>query len=265
MKWQRVVKAILPIAVGVIFLTGCRHAIPKRAVSHLPDGRRRPVLEAPRREGIRLDGDLSDWEGIAFVEVTPATGVFDLESKPTDDPDDLRYRFALCHDDRALYVAVEVHDDALQLDTTKTGEIHARAWQDDAVEVFIDGNHNRAADARIKTGVEYAFGGEFSLTAGNAATSNCTGWPDSFGKPDYWQGAAAVERCPDGSVILRYEYRLTWRVMGGKVRPGDTIGFTIGVQDDDNGGIRDHALYWLGLTPHCWKDENGWGDVYLAP
>jgi len=64
---------------------------------------------------------------------------------------------------------------------------------------------------------------------------------------------------------LRYEFRLTWKVMGGKIRPGDTIGFTIGAQDDDNGDGRDHGLYWSAIAPHCWKDENGWGDVYLQP
>ena len=253
------------LAVALI-LTGCRRTAPPPVpLSHFPDGRPRPVLRAVRREGIRLDGDLTDWQGIAFVPVTPATGVFDRESGSTDDPADLRYRFAVCHDDDALYVAVEVHDDALRVDDTAPGETHARVWQDDGVEVFLDGNHNRAPNARVKTGAEYAWGGEFSLGANGSATSNCTGWPDSFGKPGYWQGAARIERRPGGGVVLRYEYRLTWRVMGGRVRPGDVIGFTIGVQDDDNGGVRDHALYWVGVTPHCWKDENGWGDLYLDP
>ncbi len=225
----------------------------------------RPRLTAPRCEAIVLDGDLSDWSGIAFTQVTPQNGVFDLESSPTESAQDLSYRFAVCHDGAALYVAVEVADDRLQFDSTAEGETHARAWEDDAVEVFIDGNHNRAPHARVKDGSEYAFGGEFSLVNNGAATSNCTAWPDTFGKPDHWQGATSRARTADGAHLLRYEYRLTWHVMGGAVRPGDTIGFTIGIQDDDDGGGRDHALYWTGITPHCWKDENGWGDVRLAP
>ncbi|NLE54144.1 MAG: hypothetical protein GX617_04325, partial [Lentisphaerae bacterium] len=47
--------------------------------------------------------------------------------------------------------------------------------------------------------------------------------------------------------------------------PGSRIGFTIGVQDDDDGGNRDHALYWQGFSPSCWKDENGWGEVFIKP
>jgi hypothetical protein len=228
------------------------------------NGKPRPRIIAVRR-AISLDGCLEDWKGLTFFTMTPATGVFDAESSETDDARDLSYRFAVCHDDEALYVAVEVTDDVLKLDSTRPGETHAKAWMDDAVEVFLDGNHNRAPDARVKSGAEYKYGGEFSLVANGAATSNCSGWPDAFGKPDLWQGATTIVERPDRSILLRYEYRLTWKVMGDVPRPGKTIGFTIGVQDDDDGGRRDHALYWVGISPSCWKDENGWGDVYLQP
>lgn len=242
-------------------LAGCT-AVPV-SDTPFPDGRPRPRLVAERRT-ITLDGKLDDWRGARFYTVTPRTGVFDLESSTTRDPADLSYRFAVCHDDAALYVAVEVTDDVLKLDDTASGETHAKAWWDDAVEVFLDGNHNRASHARLKDGSEYAYGGEFSLVANGAATSNCTAWPDSFGKPEFWQGRTSIEPRPSG-VTLRYEYRLTWAVMGGQVRPGGTLGFTLGVQDDDDGGDRDHALYVVGFTPHCWMDENGWADLYLQP
>ena len=247
-----------------LLLGGCASVLHDPAAGRLPDGRPRPTLVAERR-AIVLDGKLDDWRGARFVTVTPENGVFDLESGVTKDAADVSYRFAVCHDGEALYVAVETTDDVLRQDDTRAGETHAMAWQDDAVEVFLDGNRNRAPHARSKDRAEYPFGGEFSLVANGAATSNCTAWPDTFGKADHWQGATSCEHLPDGSWKLRYEYRLTWKVMGGEVRPGDRIGFTIGIQDDYDGGKRDHALYWLGLTPHCWKDEAGWGDVYLKP
>jgi hypothetical protein len=224
-----------------------------------------PPLTAPRHE-IVLDGKLDDWTGVPFVEVTPKTGVFDDESSRTRSTKDLSYRFAVCHDGEAMYVAVEVTDDRRQVDTTEPGETSARAWNDDAVEVFIDGNHNRARNARDPEREEYSFGGEFSLVNNGAATSHCTAWPGSFGKADHWQGAVSHDELPErAGVLLRYEYRLTWRVMGGQVGPGDTIGFTIAVQDDDDGGDRDHSLYWKGISPHCWQNEAGWGEVTLAP
>jgi hypothetical protein len=50
--------------------------------------------------------------------------------------------------------------------------------------------------------------------------SNYSGFPNSFGKPDHWQGATNWAAIQQGEKTLRYEYRLTWKVMGGKVRPG---------------------------------------------
>jgi len=224
-----------------------------------------PALLAPYHKPIVLDGDLADWKDVPFVPVTPQTSVFDLEAPPTAAADDLSFRFALCHDNEALYVAVEVTDDAIHADSTKPGDTNAPAWEDDAIEVFIDGNHNHAPDARAKDGSELAFGGEFSLVINGAAMSGFSGFPNSFGKADHWQGATNWAALQKGEKTLRYEYRLAWNVMGGKVRPGDTIGFTVAAQDDDDGGRRDHSFYWKGISPHCWRDESGWGDVYLQP
>jgi hypothetical protein len=219
-----------------------------------------PLLIAPFREKLILDADFSDWNGIPFVSVTPQNGVFDGEASKTTDATDLSFRFAVCHDSKALYVAVEVTDDIIVTDSTNPKGIHEPAWDDDAMEIFIDGNFNRASNSRIATGEELKFGGEFSLIANGGATSQFSGYPRTYGKKKYWQGA--VKRVDNHTV--RYEYRLTWRVMGGKVKSGDTIGFTLAAQDDDDGGRRDHSLYWKARNLHGWQDEAGWGAVYLA-
>lgn len=219
-----------------------------------------PLLIAPHREGVVLDGDFSDWKEALFTSVTPATGTFDAEASSTLDAHDLSFRFALCHDKNALYVAVEVTDDVIVADSTNPQGNQEPAWDDDAIELFIDGNFNRAPNARIESGEELRFGGEFSLIANGAATSQFSGFPRTFGKAKFWQGV--VKRVDSHTV--RYEYRLTWRVMGGKVRPGDTIGLTLAAQDDDDGAGRDHSLYWKAFSPHGWQNEAGWGAVYLA-
>jgi hypothetical protein len=244
-------------------LACCVLAIPLlSATAQTPN--RNPRAVAPYHAAISLDGDLADWKGVPFIEVKRRNGIFDLESPPAFTDDDLSFRFALCHDNEALYVAVEVTDDAAQADSSQPGQTNAPAWDDDAIEVFIDGNHNRARNARTENGSEQAFGGEFSLVANGAAMSGFSGFPNTFGKRDFWQGATNWAAVQSGEKTLRYEYRLTWKVMGGKVRPGDTIGFTIAAQDDDGKG-RDHSFYWAGRSPHCWRDERGWGSVYLQP
>jgi len=234
----------------------------------LPDGTPRPRLVAPHREGIVLDGDLSDWAAVPFVEVAPSSGRFDPNASKDPvarSPADLSFRFAVCHDDEALYVAVEVTDDAVRADSCRAEQIDAPAWDDDAVEVFVDGNHNRAPDSRVAGGAELAWGGEFSLVVNGAAMSDYSGFPKTFGRAGCWSGATNWPAPRDGAAPARYEFRLCWKMMGGKVRPGATIGFNLSVQDDDNGGRRDHALYWTGNPPRLFSDERGFGDLYLQP
>jgi hypothetical protein len=236
--------------------------IPATAIAVTEPEHPAPLLAKPHTP-IRLDGDLADWRDVPFTEVTPQNGVFDAESPSTDDPANLSYRFAVCHDDEALYVAVEVTDDKIVADDCKPDDVHAPAWMDDAVEVFIDGNHNRAEDARPADGAEQIFGGEFSQVINGAATSRFSGYPRTFGQPEFWQGVTNWKAVQAGEKKLRYEFRILWRAMGGKVRPGDTIGFNIALQDDDDGGKREHSLYWRGISPHCWKNEGGWGEILM--
>ncbi|MBT7303851.1 MAG: hypothetical protein HN849_30245, partial [Victivallales bacterium] len=109
-----------------LLLGGCAGVLHDPAAGRLPDGRPRPTLVAERR-AIVLDGKLDDWQGAKFVTVTPENGVFDLESGVTKDAADVSYRFAVCHDGEALYVAVETTDDVLRQDDTRAGETHAMA------------------------------------------------------------------------------------------------------------------------------------------
>ena len=64
---------------------------------------------------------------------------------------------------------------------------------------------------------------------------------------------------------MRYEFRLTWSMMGGSVRPGERIGFNISAQDDDDGGRREHALYFVGNPLQPFRDERFFADLYLVP
>jgi hypothetical protein len=257
--------AAIALALGGAMLSGCAASRRPEACSPLPDGSPRPVLVAPYRAGIVLDGDLADWEGIPFTSVTPATGIFDPGAARTDSPADLSFRFAVCHDDEALYVAVEVTDDIICVDSCLAGSTSCPAWSADAIEVFIDGNHSHAANSRLKDGSELAFGGEFALVANGAASSDYSGYPRTFGRRDTWQGATNWKAVLKGEKLVRYEFRITWNMMGGKVRSGDTIGFNISAQDSDGGGVRHHALYFCGNLPRLYSDERGFADLYLQP
>ena len=245
----------------------CGHLIPEQVPEQLVAELRPFLLAGPRIEaafhkGIVPDGDLSDWKDIPFTSVTPATGVFDAEPARTDSSSDLSYRFAVCHDDEALYVAVEVTDDVIRVDGCAEGSVSCAAWDADAVEVFIDGNHNRAPDSRLPDGSELEYGGEFALVANGAANSDYSGYPKMFGRANTWQGATNWRAVKAGAKKVCYEFRITWAMMGGRVRSGDTVGFTLSVQDNDT-GHRNHALSWCGNPRRPYVDERGFGDLVL--
>ncbi len=217
------------------------------------------TVVAVYRDTFKADGDLTDWKGIEFIWVTPSNGVIDAGTTMPSSDADLSFRFAVGYDDEALYVAVEVTDDHVVADSCAPGLLSAPAWDDDAVEIFLDGNNNRATDSRLADGSELRFGGEFSIVANGAAMSDYSGYPQSFGK--LWSGATNYASVTNGTAsCMIYEFRMTWAAMGLQSCP-KAIGFTLSVQDDDDGGRRDHALYWTGNPKRPFSDESAFGSL----
>ena len=202
-----------------------------------------------------------------FVSVT--NGVVDAGTTAPDGDADLCYRFGCVYDDTALHVTVLVQDDERCTDTCPTGAVSCAAWDDDAVEIFIDGEFARLPDSRADGGIHLRHGGEFALVANGAANSDYSGYPRTF-RPlnrgrsaDTWSGfamskaAGPAEKTVTATMTL-YHFTIPWAMMGRTNRP-DRIGFNIGVQDDDGGGGRDHALYWTGNPQHPFSDESAFG------
>lgn len=217
---------------------------------------------------IITDGDLSEWEEAEFTDVSPENGVLDTATRPFDSPFDLSFSFAAAYDSNALHIAVRTLDDRLCTDSCLPDDINAPAWDDDAVEIFIDGNCNGAADSRVRAEdgnfPELAHGGEFSITANGAAMSGFSGFPKTHGR--LWHGAARVlsGTCP---VSVSYEFSIPWNLIsqGDSASGPHPVGFNISVQDDDDGGRRDHALYWTGNPERPFSDESMFGRIIPLP
>ena len=232
-----------------------------------------------------------------WVFVTPGTGVVDAGTRAPDGPGDLCYAFSCSLDAKGLMVTVATFDDDVSADSCKAGSTSCPAWDDDAVEIFLDGEFARLPDSRVDGGVHLRHGGEFSLVANGAAMSGFSGYPNSFvpytdhrhegfgtSTNRLWTGdargcdsAGAGLRdnllnepgCPPGFASVGtketdYMFYFPWAAMGRTNRP-DRIGFNIGVQDDDGGGRRDHALYWTGNPKRPFSDESAFGTLILSP
>ena len=206
---------------------------------------------------------------------------------------DLCYAFACAWHDDALTVFVLTIDDDVSTDSCKPDSTSCPAWDDDAVEVFLDGEYARLPDSRADGGVHLKHGGEFALVANGAANSDYSGYPNSYCR-DYaankvvlgcatnalWGGAVVRDKnivddlreillgypsCPagfwpEGSKAHVYSFCFSWAAMGRTSRP-DRIGFNIGVQDDDAGGRRDHTLYWTGDPKRPYANESAFGTL----
>ena len=205
----------------------------------------------------------------AWTFVSVKNGVCDDVCGAPCGDDDLSYHFRCMHDAGGLIVEVIVRDDDISTDTCPAGSIDCRSWLDDCAEVFIDGEMARLADSRANGGKHLWHGGEFVLVANGAAQSNSSAAPKGYIPPsqafggevpdaNWWTGEAFIV---EGYGHAERFY-IPWRSMGHKTVPS-RIGFTISLQDDDNGGERDHTLYWTGNPAKPHLDERAFGVVVL--
>ena len=199
--------------------------------------------------------DLSLWD----AEVTRTNGVLDAGTRPLESDEDVAFRFRVRHDADAMYLTVLVRDDVCWTDTCPSNAISCDAWADDSVEVFLDGNANGATNSR--TPEELRYGGEFVIVANGAAQSDYSGYPKSYGT--LWDGSVLRAWETDGLSYHLYRFRFPWAVMGQTERP-ERIGMTLSAQDDDDGGFRESALYWVGNPKNPFSDESCFGTIVFG-
>ena len=232
-----------------------------------------PAWRAKRTTGDAMDHFLPDPNTAAFVSVT--NGVVDAGTTPPLDDKDLCYWFDCSYSEDALYVSVVVFDDDRQSDSCAEGSVSCPAWDDDAVEIFLDGEFARLPDSRADKGIHLKHGGEFTLVANGAAMSDFSGYPKTFvplmdldrqkavqaSTNVWWTGMVLPVLAGPGETVpgaLSYNFVIPWAAMGRTNAP-ERIGFNIGVQDDDGGGRRNHALYWTGNPARPFSDESAFG------
>jgi hypothetical protein len=208
-------------------------------------------LEAPMvTSPPAIDGtiDESEWKYAVATEVTPKTGSWDFGKT------EVSYVFYVMYDEDYLYVAARLTDDDIQIDTAAEGSIGGNTWQDDSIEIFVDGNHNHALDAF--DAAETPFGGQHVITANNAV--RFTDGVKSFGDDTDDDFYAVADIKDDNHWEMEARMRLE---LFGSPKQGDVVGFDISTNDDDGGGEEEAALFWTGEPPDIYSHEAAWGDL----
>ncbi len=174
-------------------------------------------------EDFTRGGDVTTGEGPLFAE-------------------DIRIGIYAGYDDENLYIAVRVTDDILMDDSAEPESENGSTWHDDSVEVFVDGDNSNYPERNTEGIPEIVdTGGQYVITINNAYRQAEAGNP-GYGPDEAWY--ARTEITDTG---YNAEFRISLSEIGDP-QPGDIIGFTVAVNDDDTGGEVDNQYTWVGET-----------------
>ncbi len=179
-----------------------------------------------------------------------------------DDPvpinaEDLSFNVYVGFDSANLYIGVRVKDDLLSEDSTTFGSANEDTWDDDSVEVYLDGDNSNFPD-RDATGTNpqiVGTGGMFAIAINTAYREAEAGNP-GYGPDAAWYAQTLYLQDYTGYDV---EFRISLATLGNP-KPGDIIGFTVVVNDDDDGGPSERQIIWVG-TAHV---EATYGNLRLG-
>lgn len=153
--------------------------------------------------------------------------------------------YRVLHDANALYLFVDVRDERVVRDSERT-----IPWEDDAVEIFLDGDMFPAPRYDGVDDVHLIFrpgDPEVHLGVRSAPVR-----PSSI---------RFQSRRTDGGYQL--EVAIPWWAVGTTWREDSRVGLDVHVDDDDDGGTRDHKLTWTSIDDEAWRRPDRFGRIHL--
>ncbi len=200
---------------------------------------------------VDVDGKLKDlpWQFASWHDVPHNKG-----NTPAPNDNDASYSFAVIADDKWLYVAFKVKDDEIQ----SGGDTGCDVWKDDSVEIYIDAEHEQGGsydknDAQITIGADN-IGGDIN----KPKLGGCVGITQG---PTTGTIVAVVKTDEGWSV----EAAVPLKNAGWNIKPktGLVIGFNTQMNDDDDGGDRDHKLIWSDkdVADRSWTDPSVFAEL----
>lgn len=187
---------------------------------------------------ITIDGAIeSTWTNASVLPAAAAK----LLTGTVSNSADLSGNFKALWDDTYLYVLADVTDDK------KVNE-SSNVFDDDAVEVYVDINNDKAATYGAND-VQYSFGWNDGTTVGvlpsGRSTTNIT--------------YKVVDKT--GGYIV--EARIPWTTLQGTPAVGQLVGMDFMINDDDDNGTRDGKLSWNASEDDAWENPSLFGTAIL--
>ena len=200
------------------------------AASHVP----RVLTCGALAASFALDGNLADWTGVPFLNLNASNADYINPPDPIPAATDLAATLYCGWQTSALVLAGIIQDDNLIRDSG------AQVWLDDGIEFGIDGLADRIFRymeddhqiALVSDGTLTDFGEQTVSDAERATRAVAGGW--------------------------QFELRLPISLLHiGALSESQQLGFTVGLNDDDDGGHRDTYLIWEGQTTYGGPENYG--------
>jgi hypothetical protein len=176
-----------------------------------------------------VDGQADDWPFGSIVDLNKDTAY--SFSGQTDSPSDLSASVRAGWDERQLYFFIQVTDDFIVTDSTDV-------WRDDGVEIGLDGLHDQ-----LPWGWDDH---QYTIVADGRIADRATAPTAITAATVRHQGGYNVEVAIPMSQLIP-----------GTPISGTVMGFTVGLNDDDDGGNRDAYLIWQGTNTSSSPQEFG--------
>ncbi|MFW5851377.1 MAG: glycoside hydrolase family 9 protein [Bacteroidota bacterium] len=146
-------------------------------------------------------------------------------------------------DNSNVYLFISVTDDELYNDS-------GTAWyEDDGVEVFIDGDNSKGT-TYDNNDFQWGFIWGGNLYAGGNNPDNST-----------TDIVYEIIETPNGYDL---EISIPWSTIGVTPVVGNFIGFDLGINDDDDGDGRENKLAWYMSSDDGWQDPSVLGELELV-
>ncbi len=158
-------------------------------------------------------------------------------------PNDYSGNGRVLYDANNLYVLVEVND------ATKMNDSGTEWWNDDVVEIFIDGDNSKGTNYDGINDFQLGFRwNDPNINIGGHSVRNI-------------QGINHTMYATNSGYTLKVA--IPWSTIGVVPEQGNQIGLDIVIDDDDNGGDRDTQIASIATSSDGWRNTSVFGSFYL--
>lgn len=206
------------------------------------------LLVPEATESVTINGliDPGEWD-----DAISNSSINNIVNGTIDGPEDLVGSVSFKWDSTNLYFLFQITDDARSLDSTDGSTLVLNTFDDDSIEVYLDINNTKNGSLNEEAGrYQYRF---IPLEDGEIER-----FPDNL-------SIEGFQFATTGETSFILEIAMPWATLNvDNPATGDTLGFEVALNDDDDGNERDGQLFWNADQPDDWMDASKWGNIRLT-